>query len=123
MPKKQFHHKKLPDFSTLLCGKFPPDEIGFKTEDLQILYNNTNKPWEDAAPHYHKDSEECFIVLKGSMVVEVENERMTINEREFCYFPKGVVHSVVKTFPPIESLMIRSASVDDKVYIKKRSIV
>lgn len=119
MPIKKFHHKKLPDFSTLLCGKIPPDEIVFKTEDLQILYNNTAKPWQDVAPHYHKDSEECFVILKGAIIVEVENELVKIGEREFCYFPRGVVHSIVKTFPPIESLMIRSASIDDKVYVKK----
>ena len=119
MPKRNFHHKKLPNYSTLLCGKLPPDKIGFKSKELQIWFNNTNKAWKDSAPHYHKKSEECFILLKGSIVVEVEGKQIIIKKREFCYFPKGVVHSIVKICPPIESFMIRSASIDDKVYIKK----
>ena len=117
--KNNFHHKKLPNYSTLLCGKLPPNKIGFKSKELQIWYNNTNKPWVDKTPHYHKKSDECFIVLKGSIVIEVGGKQTTIKEREFCYFPKGIIHSIIKVNAPVESFMIRSASINDKVYIKK----
>lgn len=119
MPKKHYHHKKLPNYSTLLSGKIPPDEMGFKSKDLQIWYNNSDEGWKDPAPHYHKKSDECFIVIKGSIVVEIEDKKIIIKAREFCCFPKGVVHSTVKVNTPIESFMIRTPSVNDKVYIKK----
>jgi mannose-6-phosphate isomerase-like protein (cupin superfamily) len=112
----QFHHQKLPDYSTLLAGHTPPNEIGFRSERLQIWYNNTAKGWADPAPHKHLESDECFIVLQGQIVVEVEGERHIIGPREFCCFPQGVYHSVVEVYPPVESLMIRAPSVNDKVY-------
>jgi len=117
MCNSTFHHKPLPDHSTLLCGKNPPDSIGFKSEEIQIWYNNTEEEWTDNSPHYHTLSDECFVILKGSLIVEVEGKQMTINEREFCCFPKGIVHSVIKVFPPIEAIMFRAPSVEDKVYI------
>ncbi len=113
----QFHHRKLPDYSTLLSGKAPRDEIGFQSEKLQIWYNNTTKGWADPMPHMHRESDEIFIVLQGSIVVEVEGERFTIGPREFCCFPQGVYHSVVEVHPPVESLMIRVPSINDKVYL------
>jgi mannose-6-phosphate isomerase-like protein (cupin superfamily) len=111
-----FHHRKLPERSSLLTGRQPPDEVGFSSERLQIWYNNTVETWSDPAPHMHLNSDECFIVLLGSLLVEVEGERVMIGPREFCCFPRGVFHAVVQVFPPVESLMIRAPSVEDKVY-------
>jgi len=86
----RFHHRKQPERSTLLAGRQPPDEIGFASERLQIWYNSTVETWADPAPHMHLDSDECFIVLYGSLLVEVEGERVMIGPREFCCFPRGV---------------------------------
>lgn len=113
---ESFHHRKLPNFSTLLVGQAPPDEIGFASTLLQIWYNNTEEGWVDHLPHAHQESDECFIVLQGSIAVEVEGERFTIGPREFCCFPRGMYHQVVDVHPPVESLMLRSLSVNDKVY-------
>lgn len=112
-----FHHKKLPEYSTLLAGHTPRDEFGFRSGHLQIWYNNTLQKWADPAPHKHLESDECFIVLQGEIIVEVEGERYTIGPREFCCFPQGVYHSVVEVHPPVESLMLRAPSIDDKIYL------
>lgn len=111
-----FHHRKLPDYSTLLSGHTPPDEVGFCSERLQIWYNNTETAWVDPAPHMHLESDECFIMLRGSLLVQVEDEQHIIGPREFCCFPRGVYHSVIEVYPPVESLMIRAPSINDKVY-------
>lgn len=111
-----FHHRKLPQYSTLLSGHTPPDEVGFRSERLQILYNHTDAAWSDPGLHMHAESDECFIVLRGSLEVDVEGVRHVINEREFCCFPAGVYHAVVAVHPPAETLMIRAPSVQDKVY-------
>ena len=111
-----FHHRPLPDYSTLLAGRTPPDEVGFTSDRLQIWYNQTSEAWRDPRPHAHAASDECFILLRGRLVVEVEGQRVSVGPREFCCFPAGVVHAVVETYPPIESLMIRSPSIDDKIY-------
>ena len=114
----QFHHRKLPEYSTLLSGHSPPDDVGFKSEHLQIWYNNTDESWISGGevPHKHLHSDECFVVLNGSLIVEVEGERITIGPREFCCFSAGVYHSIVEIQTPVETLMIRAPSTDDKVY-------
>jgi mannose-6-phosphate isomerase-like protein (cupin superfamily) len=112
----KYHHKPLPDYSTLLSGHTPPDDIGFPSQKLQIWYNNTDETWRDPAPHKHLQSDECFVVLKGSLLVEVEGERFMIGPREFCCFPAGIYHSIIESYPPLETLMIRAPSIEDKVY-------
>lgn len=112
----RFHHRPLPDHSALLTGRVPPNELAFQSGALQIWYNNTAKPWQDASLHAHLKSDECFVVLRGALVVEVDGERHTIGPREFCCFPAGVYHAVVAVTTPVETLMIRAPSVDDKVY-------
>ncbi len=113
----KIHHKKLPDFSTVLSGNGPIDnEFGFLNKELQIWYNNTDEPWVDEKAHAHTECIECFIVTKGSILVDVDGEEVLIKEREFCYFPIGVYHRIIKVFPPVESFMIRAPSVKDKIY-------
>jgi mannose-6-phosphate isomerase-like protein (cupin superfamily) len=110
------HKRKLPEHSTLLSGPVPRDWVGFRSERLQIWYNHTDEAWRDPAPHAHAESDECFIVLRGTLVIEVEGERETIGPGEFCCFPRGVYHAVVGVRPPVESLMIRAPAGNDKIY-------
>lgn len=112
-----WHHGRLPDHSTLLIGRKPPDDIGFPSDRLQIWYNNTIEARTDPAPHFHEDSDEVFIVLSGTLEVTVEGNTVTLGPREFCCFSVGVVHSVVAVFPPAETIMIRAPSINDKVLV------
>lgn len=118
---RKYHHARLPDYSTLLSGRVPRDGIGFQSDALQIWYNNTDESWVGAGemPHYHTESDECFLVLRGELVVEVEGERFTVGPREFCCFPRHVFHAIVEVRPPAETLMIRAPSVEDKVYAEE----
>lgn len=113
---KKFHHRRLPDYSALLVGRKPPDDAGFQSDRIQVWYNNATEGWVDPIPHLHLESDECFIVLRGEVVVDVEGQRVTVGPREYCCFPRGVYHAVVEVHPPVESLMIRAPSKDDKIY-------
>ena len=42
--------------------------------------------------HNHVDTDEVFIVVKGSMCIEMEHETITLNEGEMYVVPKGVMH-------------------------------
>ena len=112
----RIHHQKLPDHSTLLSGHSPPNAVGVQSTQLQIWFNNTTEHWVDERPHAHARSDECFIVLRGAITVEVEGERFTISAGEFCCFPRGVFHAVTGVETPVESLMIRAPSVQDKLF-------
>jgi mannose-6-phosphate isomerase-like protein (cupin superfamily) len=94
----------------------PPDEIGFASEQLQICYNDIVETWADPAPHMRLECDERFVALRGSLLVEVEGERVMIGPREVRCFPHGVYHSIVQVFPPVQSLMIRTPSVENKAY-------
>jgi mannose-6-phosphate isomerase-like protein (cupin superfamily) len=112
----KFHHQKLPNHSALLAGREPPNELGFRSDKLQIWYNNTNISWKDDGLHAHLESDECFIVLEGTLVVELEDKRVRIGAGEFCCFSFGLYHAVIDVETPAETLMIRAPSVNDKVY-------
>lgn len=113
MSEGGFHHRRLPDKSTVLTGRRPPNDIGWRSDRLQILYNNTTVGWTDDGRHSHTESDEVFIVLEGTVVVEVDGERVEIGPGEFCCFGVGVVHSVVETRPPLRTFMVRAPSIKD----------
>lgn len=114
----QFYHRKLPPNPDILCGHTPQNNFGFQTENIQIYYNATDESWvgDGEVQHRHLHSDECFVLLKGRIIVEVEENIHEINEGEFCVFPKGVFHAIKKVYPPIEILAIRGPSVNDKEY-------
>ena len=109
------HHRKLPEHSALLSGRNPPNDVGFRSDRLQIWYNNSTESWDDPVPHAHLESDEIFVVLRGSLVVEVDGKYITVGPGEFCAFPAGSLHSIVEVLAPIESLMIRAPSIEDKI--------
>jgi len=116
----KFHHRRLPQFSALLTGPTPPNDLAFLSDRLQISYFNTKEDWTDPLPHAHQESDECFVVFQGAIVVEVEGERVTIGPREFCGFPRGIYHQVVEVHPPIECLILRNSPPtpgSDKIYL------
>jgi len=57
---------------------------------------NTKESWTDPLPHAHQESDGCFLVFQAAIIVEVEGERVTIGPREFCGFPRGTYHQVLK---------------------------
>ena len=42
--------------------------------------------------HNHSDTDEVFIVIEGSMKIEVDEETVELNEGEMYVVPKGVQH-------------------------------
>src|SRR5262249_8950417 len=113
-----FHHRKLPAHSTLLSGRIPRDEDSFQSVQLQVWYNHIDESrvGDGEQPHFHKHSDECFIVLSGVLTLEVDGQLYRVGPREFCCFPAGLPHAIKTVEPPLETLMIRAPSVDDKVY-------
>ena len=112
---RRFHHSPLPDHSALLAGRDPRGAVAWQSDRLQLWFNNTSTEWHDEGLHAHQESDEIFVVLEGTVVVEVDGHRVAIQPGEFCCFPRGVQHAVVETHPPLRTLMFRAPSVDDKV--------
>ncbi len=116
-----FHHQKLPDASSFLACTNPPDEIAFESQQVFLFYRNEVDDWKEPVSHAHLESEECFIVLRGTIVFMVEGERHVVGPREFCCFPSGVYHAIIETQPPIECVIVRAPIARDKVYLGAES--
>lgn len=111
---RHFHHVALPDHSALLAGREPNGPVGWQSDRLQLWFNNTETGWQDVGAHAHRESDEIFVVLEGTLVVDVAGVRIEVGPGEFCCFPQGMKHAVVETRPPLRTLMFRAPSVDDK---------
>ena len=57
---------------------------GFKSEHLQIVFNNTAEPWSDGRAHAHTRSDEVYIVIEGSMNIEVEGVLVVVASGVFA---------------------------------------
>lgn len=116
MGTRQYLRRSLPREFTVLGGPNPTDALAFRSSNLQILWNCSDESWTDLGQHYHRESDEVFIVLKGSLEVEVEQEVFTVDAGELCFFPAGVWHAITRANPPVEALVIRAPVTSDKVY-------
>jgi mannose-6-phosphate isomerase-like protein (cupin superfamily) len=81
----------------------------------QVFYNNTTSGWRDDGSHAHEHSDEIFIVLEGTVVVDVDGERVEMGPGEFCCFPARLRHAVIETRPPLRTFVLRAPSIDDKL--------
>jgi len=45
--------------------------------------------------HKHDNEDELFLILKGSLVIELPGEKIILNEGEFFIVPRGVDHRPV----------------------------
>jgi mannose-6-phosphate isomerase-like protein (cupin superfamily) len=45
--------------------------------------------------HHHEKEDELFYVVKGSLVIKLEDEDVVLNEGEFFVVPRGVEHKPV----------------------------
>ncbi len=109
-------HRALPAGLAFLAGPQPPDELCFQSDRLQIRWTDSEMPWADPGQHLHRDSDEVYIVLKGAIVLDIEDERLTISAGDVCFVPAGVFHAVVAVETPIQNFVIRSPAGQDKTY-------
>jgi len=42
--------------------------------------------------HHHDNEDELFLVVKGTLVIKLRDQELTIHEGEFIIIPKGVEH-------------------------------
>lgn len=45
--------------------------------------------------HKHDDEDELFYVLRGSLVIEYEDDQVVLNEGDFHVVPKGLMHNPI----------------------------
>ena len=79
----------------LVAGSEAEGPGAFASPSLQVIHHFTDEPWQDDAPHAHRESDEIYLVLLGVMHVEVDGARHAVKAGEFLCVPAGVVHQLV----------------------------
>ncbi|MBN1213149.1 MAG: cupin domain-containing protein [candidate division Zixibacteria bacterium] len=84
--------KKLERLFPLLKTYFSPKVIG---EVNDVFVKVTKTLGQDVPWHTHDNEDELFYIVKGSLVMEIENEdSFELGEGELFIVPKGVQHRV-----------------------------
>jgi mannose-6-phosphate isomerase-like protein (cupin superfamily) len=84
------------------------DSSGFSTS-LQISYNNLKEGKDKEQCHKHLETiEECYLVLEGTLTIEVNEKTHTLEKRELLKVPAHVWHRVVCSSENVEYLTIRA---------------
>ncbi len=65
--------------------------------------------------HLHRESYEYYTVLKGTRILQIEDEFVEIDEGETLEVPPGVRHVLHATHTPFEGFTFRVPRLDDKV--------
>ena len=63
----------------------------------------------DFVAHKHDDEDELFLVLKGTLKLELAAETIILNPGEFCIIPRGTVHKPIAE-DEVEVLLFEPAS-------------
>lgn len=112
-----FTIRDLPTTSAFLAGRGPVDPaLGVVTERLQVFWRLADLRDGEPRLHAHTRGDELFVVLAGTLVVEVGGEERRVGPRQWCHFGVGVFHRIVRAEGPLEALVVRAPSVDDKAY-------
>lgn len=45
--------------------------------------------------HKHDNEDEMFLVIKGTLLIELDEKTLTINPGEYAIIPKGVMHKPI----------------------------
>ena len=61
---------------------------------VQSLAEATLEPDQATERHYHRASEEIYVVVKGSGMLEVDGERRTIRPGDAILIPPGAWHTL-----------------------------
>ena len=92
------------DYMCLAYLSFPTDESA-----------NADRQSHPHRLHLHKKSWEYYTVLRGTKILQVEEESVEINEGEILEVPPRVKHMLRATHTPFEGFTFRVPRLNDKI--------
>ena len=63
--------------------------------ELNDSYVKIAKVQSEFVWHQHENEDELFLVVKGTLTIQLRDQELTIHEGEFAIIPKGVEHMPV----------------------------
>lgn len=105
---------------TVIAGPQPPSDDGFRSDRIQVLHWRVDEPYGDDGTHLHQTSDEVYVVLEGSVDLEIDGSTVTVTAGEAVTVGAGVPHALVTVQYPARGLTIRGPAVTDKVVTDPR---
>lgn len=100
---------------TVVAGPRPPSDDGFCSDRVQVLHWNVDGPFGDDGTHLHRASDEVYVVLEGSIELEIDGAPVEVAAGEAVTVGAGVPHALVAVHHPARGLTIRGPAINDKV--------
>jgi mannose-6-phosphate isomerase-like protein (cupin superfamily) len=108
--------EKLSTFSDY----FSPRTIAqYNNSDIMVVKAKGEFPW-----HKHDDTDDFFLVLKGTLIIELRDKAITLGPGEMYIVPKGVEHRTVAN-EEVQLLLIEptgTPNTGDKTTAAKRKL-
>ncbi|GGM15074.1 cupin domain-containing protein [Promicromonospora citrea] len=100
---------------TVIAAPHPPTDDGLPSDRLQVLHWRVDEPFADDVTHFHRDSDEVYVVLEGAVELEVDGVPVVVPAGEAVTVAAGVPHALVAVRRPARGLTVRGPAGDDKV--------
>jgi len=97
----------------------------YNSDFMSLRYNETAKGWTEAEPylHYHKEAEEYYVSLEGSLTIQVDNSLIKVKPYQLLKVNQKVPHGVVSVETPFRGFTIRiPLLIEDKVVLKNKRL-
>jgi len=90
---------------------------------VDLGLNRQAEVWKDDLAHYHAESEEHYLVVRGSLTVELGDQTVSVPAGHLLGVKAGTSHCVVGGQGPIETFGMRvPATRNDKVVVQQSQV-
>ena len=123
--KEDVVHPNLSRLKECYRWLFGKGEALYNSDFMSLHYNETEKGWTETDPylHYHKDAEEYYVSLEGSLTIQVDKNFIKVEPYQLLKVNPKVPRGVVRVEAPFRGFTIRvPLSVGDKVILKNRRL-
>jgi len=123
--KEDVVHINLGRLKECVRWLFGKEEALYNSDFMSLHYNETEKGWIEADPylHYHREAEEYYIPLEGSLTIQVDNHFIKVGPNQLLKVNPKVSHGVVSVETPFRGFTIRvPISLGDKVVLKNERL-
>jgi len=114
--------RRLKECYKWLFGK---GEALYNSNFMSLHYNETEKGWTETDPylHYHREAEEYYISLEGSLTIQVDTNIIKVRPCQLLKVNPKVPHGVLSVETPFRGFTIRvPMSLEDKVVLKNKRL-
>ena len=77
------------------------------SEKVEIGYSHINAACNEETPHFHKGSDQYYIMLNGQLDLRANNSQFHVRPGQLFGIRSGVVHQIIGGTLPIENFFIQ----------------